>query len=249
MNVVRHFPYLVPVILILISCSTSEPMSDTRMTAVPPASFYQVDGALEPEDSLEQWLAPYRRELEHQMNRRVAVASKPIRYGQPESALGNLTADMVRYRAAHEMERFVHLALLDPVLFGAELHQGVITVGDLYELIPANETLMVLEVEGRIVRKLADEIAAAGGIPLSGMRMVINGSLASSIVIDYGALDETETYYLATGHSLLSNGRFSSLREYRSRTDHDLLLRELMVDYLRSHRVIEPFEDLRVRIR
>lgn len=233
---------------VLFSCSPSRELTDGG-SASEPAYFYAIDGSVEADQELERYLEPWRRQVERQMNRILSVSAGPFRYGQPESALGNVTADILRYRAAHEMERFVHLAILDPSFIAAELPEGEITVGDLHELMPADERLTVLEMEGSAVRNLADEIAVEGGAPISGLRMVIRDSSASGVLVDSGSIEEGEIYFLATGHSSLATGRFPSLQEYQSRTDYDLLLRDMMIDYFRSNPYVEPLEDYRVRIR
>lgn len=235
-------------VTVLFSCGPAGGLTREENTPEP-AYFYTIDGSVESDEQLERYLGPWRRRVDREMNQTLSLSAGPFRYGQPESALGNVTADILRYRAAHEMERFVHLAILDPALIAAELPEGEITVGDLHELMPADERLTVLEMEGRTVRDLADEIAAEGGAPISGLRMVIRDSSASGVLVDSGSLEDDRTYFLATGHSTLSKDRFPSLQEYRSRTDYDLLLRELMIDYFRANPCVEPLEDYRVRIR
>lgn len=213
-------------------------------------TFYTINDSLQKDEDIEAWLDQHRLHYMREMGRPVATAMDDFRFGQPESSLGNLAADMIRYRATHEKHRFVHIALINPDAMKIEFEEGVITLGHLYEFMPYDNTLVIMEMKGSIVRNLADEIAEQGGIPLSGMRMTISNGQASDILIDSESIDPEMTYYVATSSYLADgNGDFSSLDQAEQRHDYSLLIRDLFIDYMRSRRVFTPMEDLRVRTR
>jgi 2',3'-cyclic-nucleotide 2'-phosphodiesterase (5'-nucleotidase family) len=243
----RYIPILLLFTVSVISCKSGEIVTDP-----PPdvEDFYDIASDIEKDQEIEAWLSEFREIYETEMGRPVAYANGPLELGQPESSLGNLAADMLRYRAIHEYQRFVHIGLLNLESFQLEFDAGNITLGDLYELMPYNNTLVVLEMDGDHVRELADEIAQKGGVPLSGMRMTITDNQASSVLIDSGSLDRDATYLVATSSYLADgNGDFPSLRNGNTRYDYPILIRDIIIDYMRSRRVFEPVEDLRIRSR
>jgi 2',3'-cyclic-nucleotide 2'-phosphodiesterase (5'-nucleotidase family) len=239
------------IILLLISLFAASCKS-TETVIEPPEveNFYNLGQGIEKDQEIEAWLSEFRDTYDREMERTIAVANGPLVLGKPESSLGNLAADMLRFRAIHEYQRFVHIGLLNMEGFQTEFSEGNITLGDLYEFMPYNNTLVVLEMDGEHVRELADEIAEKGGAPLSGMRMTIDNSQASAILIDSESLDSDATYLVATSSYLADgNGDFPSLGNGNTRYDYPVLIRDIFIDYMRSRREFYPVEDLRIRSR
>lgn len=235
---------LLTLAVIVASCST---VPVTVEESVLFRDYYTIEESLEPDPELERWLISHRQAYQRRAGRIVATTQSPLTYRQPESLLGNLVSDLMRYRASLESERYVHIALLEPDLLGAELCGEEIRLGDIYHLIPWNETLTVVEADGKAVRELADAIAARGGIPLSGMRMVITDEGAGGILIDSDSLEEENRYHVAVTSSMLEDERYSALKRHYVRVDHSVDMRQLLRDYFRANRHVEPVEDLRVR--
>ncbi len=229
--------------LLLLSCTSQE-----KLTGVEAEPFYTIDESLDKDEEIEAKLASWREIYGEEMDRRVVEALGNFHFGKPESSLGNLTADMLRYRASHEMERFVHLALINRDGFGIEFREGPITLDHLYQFMPYDNTLVVLEMPGSKIAKLADEIASRGGVPVSGLRMMINNGRATGILVNSEHLDPERTYYLATSSYVAGGGGgFDSLLEHNTRHDFDLLIRDLFIDHLRRYREVAPEVDLRIR--
>lgn len=233
-------------LLVTVSCKSVEiPVDQLDVN-----SFYTISDSLQKDEEIESWLNQHRIQYMRVMGRPVATALDDFHFGQPESSLGNLAADMIRYRATHENQRYVHIALINPDGMKIEFEEGVITLGDLYEFMPYDITLVILEMKGNAVRELAEEIADQGGVPLSGMRMTISGGRASDILVDSESIDPEMIYYVATSSYLADGkGNFSSLEQAEQRHDYSLLIRDLFIDYMRSRRIFTPMEDLRVRTR
>lgn len=242
----------ITVILLLTSLFVASCKSSEKAIEPPPEveNFYNLGEGIEKDQAIEDWLTEFREIYEREIGRTIAIANGPLVLGKPESPLGNLAADMLRYRAMHEYQRFVHVGLLNMEGFQIEFSEGNITLGDLYEFMPYNNTLVVLEMDGEHVRELADEIAGKGGAPLSGMRMTIVNDQASSVLIDSESIDPEGTYLVATSSYLADgNGDFPSLGNGNTRYDYPVLIRDIFIDYMRSRREFHPVEDLRIRSR
>jgi 2',3'-cyclic-nucleotide 2'-phosphodiesterase (5'-nucleotidase family) len=239
--------FLILILFFVVSCKSTE---KTVLSPPEVETFYSLDHNIEKDQEIETWLSDFRDIYEREMGRTIAVANGPLVIGQPESSLGNLAADMLRYRAMHEYQKFIHIALLNMDGFQIEFGEGEITLGDLYEFMPHNNTLVVLEIEGKYVKELADEIAGKGGVPVSGMRMTIVDDQAEGILVDSGSLDPDEAYLVATSSYIADGGGdFSSLQNGSIRHDYPVLIRDIFIDYMRSRRVFNPVEDLRIRSR
>ena len=238
---------LLLLLIVTVSCKSSEEIVEEPLAYQP---FYTINDSLEQDPDIENWLKPYRESYEQIMGRRIARANGPLTFGQPESSLGNLATDIIRYRAIHEYQKFVHIAVMNPDGFQVEFEEGDITLGDLYEFMPYDNTLVILEMEGQYVRKLADEIAKKGGVPLSGMRMTIVDGRATGVLVDSESLEDDAIYLVATSSYVArGGGGFHSLQNGSGRHDYSVLIRDIFIDYMRSRREFTPVEDLRIRIR
>ena len=100
--------------LIVSACSSSgELAEDQPAKSVNPQAVYMIGEELEKDREIEEWLEPHREILEYEMGERLATIQAPFRIGKPESPLGNLAADMIRFRAAHIFKKYVHLGLIN----------------------------------------------------------------------------------------------------------------------------------------
>jgi 2',3'-cyclic-nucleotide 2'-phosphodiesterase (5'-nucleotidase family) len=240
--------FIISVLLMFagISCKSSEKVAEPLEYR----SFYSIGDSLEKDPAVESWLESWREIYNREMERPVARAHGSLTFGRPESSLGNLAADMIRYRAAHEFRKYVHIALIDSDGLKVEFDEGDISLGDLYEFMPYDNTLVILELQGSYIKDLADEIAAIGGAPVSGMRMTINDETATGILVDSESLDPDKLYLVATSSYVANgDGGFDSIQNSAVRHDYSLLIRDIFIDHMRRSRELTPVEDLRIRIR
>ncbi len=238
---------LLLLLIATVSCKSSEEILQEPLAFEP---FYTINDSLKKDPDIENWLKPYREIYEQEMGRRIARANGPLTFGQPESSLGNLATDIIRYRAIHEYQKFVHIAVMNPDGFQLEFEEGDITLGDLYEFMPYDNTLVILEMRGQDVRELADEIAEKGGVPLSGMRMTIVDGKATGVLVDSESLEADKIYLVATSSYVArGGGGFHSMQNGLARHDYSVLIRDIFIDYMRSRREFTPVEDLRIRTR
>ncbi|MEX0769153.1 MAG: 5'-nucleotidase [Balneolaceae bacterium] len=236
------------VILSIAACLPFKQAAEGPEGPLDPQYFYSLDPDVSKDEELEEWLKPYREIYEQEMGQGITETKVPLELHNPESLLGNLAADMIRYRAALEMQEFVHLGLIDRNALRLELPEGIITRRDLYELMPDNSELVILKVTGRNVAELAGEIARKGGAPVSGMRMGIAGDEAKGVLVNAETLVPDRTYYLATTSELADHsGEFESLHPYEERYDFPILIRDLFIDYMKARLSLEPVLDHRIR--
>lgn len=194
----------------------------------------QIDSQLTEAPAYIQWTAPYKAQLEAEMNRVVGhsdvALTKPA--GEPETLLGNFFTDAM----LTEGRKYAPDAAM---AFGTkgglriELPKGGITIGHLFELMPFENELVLLELSGENIQQLAEFIAATGGQPVSGLRMKIDNGKATDITIAGQPLDPSKTYKLIT-YDYLANGGDNSrgLGDPVSRTNIGQKVREALITYV-----------------
>lgn len=195
---------------------------------------FPMDSTITDDPAFVRLYAPYKQQLDAGMNRvvgRTAVAlTKPGNV--PETLLGNFFADalLTEGRKLHPEAEFS---------FGTkgglrtELMQGDITVGHLFELMPFENELVVLELSGASVLQLAQFAASTGGQPMAGMRLHIANGHAADIRIGGAPLDTARTYTLVT-YDYLANGGDNSrgLENPVNRINLGKKVREALIDYV-----------------
>ncbi len=199
------------------------------------ASQTQIDDRLVPDSELDQLIAPYRDQMEAQMNEVLADCPTPMRTGRPEGALGNLIADFVLARARLSSRVPADACVLNNGGLRVPWSQGPITLGLVFEVMPFDNDLVVLRLTSDQVRQLADEIAARGGEPVAGMEFEIQGERAIGLEVA-GAPVADRDYWIATSDYLADGGGgMPTLWEGQERVSLGILIRDLIADAVRAY--------------
>ncbi len=159
---------------------------------------------------LEKQIQPYRDGMSGQMNEVIAVSDVALTKGQPESLLGNLFSD-VCYNMANEAYSISTYMNADFAFFNnggirAQLPKGNITRGNIFELMPFENELVVVSLSGLQVKKLVDYMASKDGVPVSHLRFKIKDQQAFDILINDVPFDSTKSYKAITSDYLANGG-------------------------------------------
>ncbi len=231
------------VLIVLISgCSTSK----KTIVEIEPIDL---EAASATEDStIASLLDNYRDTYDEKMGVRIAEVAYPLEFGSPESTLGNLVADALRFRAAREFRGFVHLSVIGESSFRLNFTEGMLTLGDVLEFMPYQNHLVILKLNGEMVYRLSQQIAERGGIPVSGFRFRLNDGQARQILVNSDILDYEKDYWLATSNWIADGGdNLSAIMNPLERIDFDVSIQDLYIDYFRNQRILSPEKDGRIR--
>jgi len=194
----------------------------------------QVDSTIVADPDYVNFYAPYKKQLETEMNRVVGHAAVSLTKSReaPETLLGNFFADVL-LAAARAQDPEAEFSFGTKGGLRIELSQGPITIGNLFELMPFENEIVILELSGEKVLELARFIAVTGGQPVSGIRMAINDGQATNVRINGKPVDTGRTYKLVT-YDYLANGGDNSrgLTDPVSRTNLGIKVREALIDYV-----------------
>ncbi len=208
----------------------------------------RIDSNLVADPEILAFLQPYSSRLSVSMGMVIAEAPYDITKAKPEGALGNLTADMVRNAMVSMRGHVVHMAVINNGGLRVPIYKGPITVGRVYELMPFDNTLVLLKLNGTQVLKLADELAAFGGEPVSGIRFRIDDGKAADVLIGVKSVDPDAEYWVAT-HNYLADGGgdFPTLWTPLERVDFPVNLRDVFIREFILHPNPEPRLEGRIR--
>jgi len=176
-------------------------------------------------------LSPYKDSLEKTMNNIIVVNEKLISKGQPESELGNLLADIMLEQSNSCCNKQVDVAILNNG--GVRIPQlaaGNVTLGKIYEIMPFDNRLVLMDLQGKELKELFYTIAAAGGWPMSGARFKISNKKATEIFVGGVPLNENKTYTIALSDYLTEGGDNLSMLKGKPITDSGKNIREAFIE-------------------
>lgn len=166
----------------------------------------------------------------------VGEAATTLKAYLPESPLMNFAADALMAMAQRYSGEKVDIALTNIGGLRSDLNAGTITFGDVYNVFNFDNRLTLLTLNGEQLMQLCNEIAAAGGQAISGMKMTITKERKLvDATVGGKAIEPQATYriatldYLAQGNDKLTTLALGSDVDM---TKH--LLRDLMVEYIKE---------------
>jgi 2',3'-cyclic-nucleotide 2'-phosphodiesterase (5'-nucleotidase family) len=103
---------------------------------------------------------PYRQILDSLMNEVISHSEVDLEKGFPEGTLGNFVCDILLEYASRNTTTHVDFCMLNNGgLRIPSISKGSILIKNIYELLPFENTLEVIEIEGTVCKKLLDEEA------------------------------------------------------------------------------------------
>ncbi len=158
-----------------------------------------------------------------------------------ESPLGNLVADVIRASTHAE------IGLMNGGGLRADLPAGPVTYGALFEVLPFDNHLAVVEMTGAQLRALVDGNlhGKKGVLSVSGMTVhahCTGARLTVELVLEGGkAVDDRRVYRVGTNDFLALGGDdFGTLHDTRVHIDEPRLVRDEVALWLAQHADLDP---------
>lgn len=177
----------------------------------------------------------------------------------PESPLSNLAVDIIFSFANSYLRESSYSEQIDIALtnFGGmrtELPKGNINAFNILSIFPFNNNVVIIDLMGKDVREMLENFARRGRAEaLSNVKIVIEQNKLKECLIGGKELDDNKLYKVATIDFLLGGGDgIYALKEAKNVTNTNAVLREIIIDYIKSEtaagREIESKVDGRVVI-
>ncbi len=190
------------------------------------------------DSSIYSMILPYKEKVEGTMNAVIAETETALEKGNPESKLGNFVADACLSESAKiyypSDGRQSDFSFFNNGGLRKALPKGKIILGDVFELMPFENQLVVLTLNGELVKKIFNFIASKDGAPISGARFEIKNHEAINITINNLPLDITKTYKALTSDYLANGGDSFDFLVGIPRENANLKLRDALIQSLRT---------------
>ena len=194
-----------------------------------------------------------RAEMTGEIQTVIGTARRTLTKGKPQSLLGNFTADAV-FDYASGLWQPVDFAVMNIGGIRSILNQGPITIGNMYEIFPFDNRIVLLELPGKAVEELFDAIAKKEGECLSkNIEAVIKNKTVMSLKIGGKTIDRNKIYLVATIDYLAEgNDRMEALTKAVKVTDSNMLVRDALIEYVKKqtagNKAIDSNPDNRITV-
>jgi len=184
-------------------------------------------------DMLEM-IKPFREKMSQEMDIVIGDLPETLYKNRPNSNLGNWFADVLLYEADQMFFKEVDLALQN---YGGlrvkSVAAGPLTKGEIYELMPFDNTLVVLEMRGDTLEILIQAIDDKGGWPMSHTLSYKSTSTgAKDIKIKGEPLDKNKSYRVVLPDYVANGGDQADFLKDIPQEDSGVYIRDIIISHL-----------------
>jgi 2',3'-cyclic-nucleotide 2'-phosphodiesterase (5'-nucleotidase family) len=177
----------------------------------------------------------YTNRMATEMNVPVGTATQTLQKGYPQSLLSNFTADALQ-KVGEQLWGNVDFSIMNMGGLRAPINKGTITVGNLYEVYPFENRLVLLELPGSAVKAFFDFIAFQGGEGMSGtIKLDVRNRAVASLTIGGKPIDAGKTYRVVTIDYLAEgNDGMVAFKQATQVLDSNRQMRDFMIEYIQT---------------
>lgn len=204
--------FLIPLFSGLIACTTLV-RSPEISTRVRPASYenLRVESYLPQDDTYESIIAPYRVQMNAQMERVLATTSINLTKLPHDNVFTQLLVDILHQRAdlwaQKELQRHVDFSLLNSGGIRASIRKGDIKLRHIYEVMPFNNEMVLVEIKGADLMTIIDYFTKTRKYqPASQLSVELRSDAEANVKINNLSIQPERNYLIATSDFLAGGG-------------------------------------------
>lgn len=182
-------------------------------------------------------VAPYKKELDKVMNEVLGVSDTSFTKDLPQGTLGNFVADAVLkktndvYKPADNAP--ADICLLNNGGLRAQLPKGNITRGNVFELMPFENSVVILTISGEKTWQLFSSLVEFNGAPFSGAEVKAKGKKLSALKIGGKDFDKQKNYKVTTSDYLAGGGdKYDFFKDPIKVDTLNYKLRDAIIDHI-----------------
>jgi 2',3'-cyclic-nucleotide 2'-phosphodiesterase/3'-nucleotidase len=198
-------------------------------------------------------LEPFQEKVLVKMDEPVGEATALLTYSRnQESPLADIVADAFREKGKTQ------IALHNVGGIRARIQTGTIKWGEVFEVLPFQNTLVTLKLTGAQLKKTLERglLNTVGMVAISGIRVQFDTKkpdgqrIISLLLIDGTPVDDSKLYSVTTNDFVIAGGDgFTELPKGTDIMDTGIFLRDVLVDYIKDRRTIAPIVDGRIIVK
>lgn len=248
----KKITFLLCLFLLSISCKKQQQLL-TKITA----KTIKIDSTIYSNKEISNTISPYKEKMIKEVN--TVISMTPINLtrhdGEMQSTLGNLLADLC-FNIANPIFTKKTTKSIDFSMFNyggirAGIPAGKITNKHAFELMPFENSLVVVELSGEKIEELINYfILNKRAHPLSKQIELVISKDNYSLKINGKPFDKNKSYFVLTSDYLQSGGdKMNFFKNPKSLAKLDYKMRDAIINYFKSVQSINSKLDNRVTIK
>lgn len=244
---IRHW-WAVCLLGLLVACAIQQTNIDSKIYANEAVtSAVSVDST----SSFVQLIDEYKGKLETKMGAQVGYSGMYMPIDKPQSLLSNMVADLTyklgeKYCQQSGLPHTVDAAIINIRGLRKAMPEGVITLGDIYEISPFENKLFIVAIYGKDLRRLFDHITRNGGEGVGNIHLVADRQtqkLKHAFIGDK-ALEDERLYHVISIDYLINGGDgMSAFSKNIGSVAINLKLRDALLQYVKEeYKANRPLE-------
>ncbi len=238
--------FLVTFIILPLSCKKKEHLVQVEGVRI------EINDATPGHSGVEAFIKPYRAHVNKTLDSVLAYA--PETYSKNDgilnTAIGNLMADIILEQAnpffISKTKNTIDMVLLNHGGIRAPIPKGNITARTAYQVMPFENSIIVVEMKGIHIRKLIEYLQKSRKAhPISGLKLTVDNDFnVVKASINKKDIEDEKVYFVATNDYLYHGGDEMYFFEHAEKT-HKLnyKIRNAMIDYFKKVDTITPIID------
>lgn len=239
---------IIPVLLPLLLASCKAPLAVGSVVANKNQS---INAQLQEDPAMAAFIAPYKVTLEEKMSAPIASTTEPLTRQGANSSLGNLMADLTLF-GAQDFAKSQGLGQIDAAIINigglrTDLSAGEITLGNIYEVMPFENELVLVSMDKKAMEELFEFYRAnKGNNPVSGLLIETSADKLQRALVGGRPLEEGKKYVVATSDYLALGGDNMSFFQKGEIQLTGIKLRDLYIEKFREIKEIKAPTDQRL---
>ena len=223
-------------ILIILSSSACQNKVSGRLAN---HELLTIDEATAADSSMLAFIKPYRDTLNLLMDEVIGCNEAYMRSEKPESPLSNFVADLVFQAGVSFLaESGIHdidiISIINVRGLRAPLQQGKVTMRNAFEIMPFENQMTLVRLNGMQMKRLFNHIAKSKGDGISGAAFIMNGENAEDITVGGKPLEDNAEYWVVTSDYLANGGDgYDVFQESEHILTADAKIRDLIIAHIK----------------
>lgn len=219
---------------LLLGCATNVSVVSSPIPVTAEHSSAKIDSIV----------APYKTELEKEMNQKIAFAPQSLERGKPNGALNNWATDATLHsQIAKTPINTPVFCLLNWGGLRNSINKGDVTIGDIFKLMPFDNQVVWVELPKEILPEIAEYLTKKNGEPIAGAKL-INGK----IEID-NAQGNFDTFWVITSDYLMKGGDNMTFFQKQIRHQYsNQLLRDVLIEEAKRQKTLIGSDEKRIQL-
>lgn len=205
--------------------------------------------------SIESYISPYRNHINKDLDSVVSYCPETLdkNKGEWQTNIGNFMTDACMELAnpvfMKQQNKQIDIILLNSGGIRSIIPKGNITKRNAFEVMPFENSLIVIALKGDQVKALAQHIITEKKPhPLNGLKIILNKeNIITNILFKDQPIDKDKIYYVGTSDYLANGGdNMSFFLKNEGAYDLNYKIRNVLIDYFYKHKTIEASNSPRI---